>query len=422
MTAFIVLTSSAVALTVLLARARPSAATPLVTALLVRFGLLAINYQIFRLIPGRGDANRFYSDAVVLSDYGFIGALIRYDTTFSGAYGSFAGALMAVLGPDRFVPQLFNMNLGILCVYWTYLLAARCGAKRRDARLAAFIVAIAPSIAQYSVVALREMVIVTPFMLGLVVLTNGRTPYQASTIIAFSLYCLVSSVFHGAMILAVFGIGAAIFIFQPTLASSLGSGRISRVRLATSTLMFVAISAAAASLISAGAVSKVDRIAEGGVVEEISKITTDAARGGSAYLTDTRIEGYGDIVASAPLRLFYFFFSPTPWMISSPSHLLGLMDVAIYAWCVWMLWRGYKARIFNQNMIVVIGVIATLAFVYAFGTSNAGTAIRHRAKFGYALVAVACASRSLSRQAQVRGRRGRYPGMVHGRHISVELP
>lgn len=300
---------------------------------------------------------------------------------------------MAVFGYSWFVPELLNIIMGVCCVYATFRLALNCNASVRHARAAALVVAVAPSIAQYSVVVLREMVVVLPFMLGLVALTGSKSHQSAVGVLLFSFWCVIASFFHGAIITGIVGLGAGLFVFQMFAARQPGQKgpSVGRVFLVFGVFL---IAVFGISLTLGDSLNKVNSVDASSLVDSINTATSRAARGGAGYLQGYEVDGYGDIAGTAPLRMAYFFFSPMPWQVRKPSHLLGLLDVTIYLMCFYLLYRGFRANVLTPKMMVVAGVIATAALAYAFGTSNAGTAIRHRAKFGYALTAIAFAAHS----------------------------
>ena len=92
-----------------------------------------------------------------------------------------------------------------------------------------------------------------------------------------------------------------------------------------------------------------------------------------------------DFIINTPLRMIYFLLSPMPWDwrgftdVAAFSVSSGLY-ICVFVIFFWMLWKVHE-RNWNKQMAVILFVITTaLIFVFAWGTSNAGTAIRHRDK------------------------------------------
>lgn len=110
--------------------------------------------------------------------------------------------------------------------------------------------------------------------------------------------------------------------------------------------------------------------------------------GGSGYLqwlpqTSNPVIG----ILVAPLRMFYFLFSPLPTEWHRVSNIVGfLIDGVFYMWMCWIIYtrRALLHKIPLKNFLVT-AILAT-AFIFGYGTSNAGTAFRHRAKILPAIV------------------------------------
>lgn len=366
----------------------------MLTAWAVRMALLLIHHQIFVLLPGRSDARNFFHEAENFSQLGFSGALAEFTVSHSTGFSALMGAMLSVFGQSILVMELTNISMGLAIVALVYRLALNCGADHSQAKQAALIMALVPSTAQYSIVALREMILVLPFMLGLVALTARRSHATASGMLLFAFWCSVSAMFHGGMILGIAGLGAGAFVFQMFASKLPGQPRPSLIRNLLLLALFIGMVSLGSGLVGEVGLSKVSEVGSGNLINQMNAASLQAARGGSAYLQDFSVDNYGDVALSIPLRLIYFFFSPLPWDIRSAGHLLGFLDVLLYAFCFREFWRGYKANALSPKVLMVLGVVMTIALAYAFGSSNAGTAIRHRAKFSYALVAIACASRS----------------------------
>jgi hypothetical protein len=371
----------------------------LLVAWAVRMGLVVINHNFWTLIPVGGDSVRFFNNAISFSELGFFGAIGEFTSSHSSGFSAIMGAMLALFGPSILVIELLNLCMGVVLVALTYKLAKNCGADSQQAKYAAMVMALVPSVAQYSVVSLREMVIVLPFMMGVVALTRFSN-VTAAGMIVFSAWCGVAALFHGGMIFGVVGLGAGIFVFQRFATQLPGSERLSHSKSIAILVLFIFLLSIANIWATDLGLAKVSEIYTDNLIDHLNDTAVMAARGESAYLTGMRMDSYRDVFTAAPLRLFYFFLSPLPWDIKAPIHFLGLMDVVLYVFCFTVLWRAYKNEALSRKVLIVFGIIFTLSLVYAFGSSNAGTASRHRAKFSYALVAVTFAARSATLQSK----------------------
>ena len=107
-----------------------------------------------------------------------------------------------------------------------------------------------------------------------------------------------------------------------------------------------------------------------------------SARGRGAYLSDVHIDVWLDLIWNLPLRVMYFLGAPFVWMVSQFRDLLGLLDAVVFLYIASKIALGVRQRrlltidVYLSIILVVAGVVA----VFALGTSNYGTAFRHRAK------------------------------------------
>ena len=115
---------------------------------------------------------------------------------------------------------------------------------------------------------------------------------------------------------------------------------------------------------------------------------------GSTYLLWMQKLGVGVRLLLSPVRMFYLLFSPLP------TDWRGLSDVVVFCvdslvylvLAVMMFWPPLLGKERQLRRFISYAVLL-MTFVFALGTSNAGTAVRHRAKFLPAIALVAACSR-----------------------------
>jgi len=121
-----------------------------------------------------------------------------------------------------------------------------------------------------------------------------------------------------------------------------------------------------------------------------------ANRADSAYLTWLKVDDPVIGFLFSPLRMFYFLFSPIPLDWRGVMDVIAFsMDSSVYAYLCWKIFKYRKNENGRMNVVLrkylTIGILA-MTFVFAFGTKNAGTAMRHRAKFTTLFVVAYAAS------------------------------
>ena len=120
-------------------------------------------------------------------------------------------------------------------------------------------------------------------------------------------------------------------------------------------------------------------------VEEVVQKSETYATGGSAYgvsiIDDSSLLG---LIVNSPLRMFYFLASPLPWEWRGVNDIIAFLGNGSFYMI--SIYYGFKAisnrNCDNKNLIIIMLIFALgSAFLYSWGVSNAGTALRHRDKF-----------------------------------------
>jgi hypothetical protein len=103
---------------------------------------------------------------------------------------------------------------------------------------------------------------------------------------------------------------------------------------------------------------------------------------GSTYLLWMQKLGVGLRLLLSPVRMFYLLFSPLPFDWRGLSDVaVFCVDSLVYVVLVVLMFRPPLLGGAAQLKRFLGYAVLVLTFVFALGTTNAGTAVRHRAKF-----------------------------------------
>ncbi len=280
----------------------------------------------------------------------------------------------------------------------------------KAAKIAAWIFALYPFAAFNSAIALREEFAITAFIVGLYYLLRwSRNDSYFGVFIAAAFFGIATSIhpgFVGAFV------GMALFMgvraFRSITVLVRGKG-ITVSELMNTLGSLVGLAALVGIITVGGGLSLGKGITVGGedgddaIVEAIESRFQRDARGGSAYPSFLVT---GDPFAQPwliPGRMVYFHFSPFPWDISSPRHLLGLVSAFLYAFLFYRIYKGWPQLRKRPEHEIMLFMLLGLTFVFAVGVTNIGTAIRHKTKF-LVLVVVMAASAFSSLRVKVKVR------------------
>lgn len=123
-----------------------------------------------------------------------------------------------------------------------------------------------------------------------------------------------------------------------------------------------------------------------------------ALGGGSDYLTNLPVESMGGALLFSPLKMVYFTFSPMPWdWRGFPDLLAFLIDSIIYIMLCWGIIKNANNEYIKLRTGLIISLLSVV-FIFGIGVTNAGTAMRHRAKLLPLFVVAYCISKTDTRK------------------------
>lgn len=119
------------------------------------------------------------------------------------------------------------------------------------------------------------------------------------------------------------------------------------------------------------------------VFNQVNRISDNS--GESKYLNSLKITNLTDMIIFLPIKMVYLLYSPMPWDIRNLNDIIAfLLDSIIYMYLsvgVLKKIRGLDFKNEKNKLFVclLVGLLSAVS-VFALGTSNAGTALRHRFK------------------------------------------
>lgn len=358
-------------------------------AITMRTGLAFFHRFIASLPDSTADAKAFENLAWQMSNTdvarsGIMGVVIQGSET----YPSVMSFIYRFFGRSPLILQVLNVILGSLVVLVAYKTAMVLFNRRRAALIASVVVAFFPTFNLYSAITLRETFVVfflaTSFYFFSVWLQRGDTSY----ILLSFLFSITSAAFHGAMIIIVFSYIPIYIFYRPRRKE----WSVFNKKLLIGGLFLIVI----VYLFFGQFPSKIPSPAEI-TPERLEKEVHVRATDRAAYLRNLVPGSYFDVAWQTPIRALYFYFSPFPWELESKLDLVGMVDalsyLGLFAFCVLSLHfilRENRALFFSVLLILLI-----FSVTFAWGTSNYGTAIRHRQKIAFLFIIISSYSLSL---------------------------
>lgn len=119
-------------------------------------------------------------------------------------------------------------------------------------------------------------------------------------------------------------------------------------------------------------------------IDSLSDMANTLEAGGSSYARYVgNSESFGNIIRYTCPRLLFFLFSPFPWQWRGVPDIIAFVFNGMY---YFLTIFGAVQYIYSQEQknrslaINIMIILACAVFIFAWGVSNTGTAIRHRDK------------------------------------------
>jgi len=117
---------------------------------------------------------------------------------------------------------------------------------------------------------------------------------------------------------------------------------------------------------------------------KVAWIQESSAAGRAAYLKGFNSSNIFVLILQLPIRIVYFLFTPFPWMIRAVLDVLGFVDATLYLYIITKDLKLFKLNKNSNNKYefasLILIMLIVMISILASGTSNYGTALRHRAK------------------------------------------
>jgi hypothetical protein len=314
-----------------------------------------------------------------------------FDPSKSYVISWVGGLLYKLAAPSPIMLNVVNAFVGTLLIILTYVLArGLIGIDR--AKIVTWIAAVFPFAILYASAFRREVFSAVFFTLGLLFVVKWRREISIWPLLWSALAFAAAALFHGSYVVAIAALGMiAGWDLCNQLVRAFLVGTVSRRILLVSGLGVLAFLA----LFSYALISGVS-LSEFGSLQTrlfllgdtLSERINRGATGTSAY---PDFLSSGNLLTEPwviPGRIIYFLFSPFPWDIHEPSHILGLFASATFIYIAVSIWKGRKFIAARGEMVAILFIILIMIFVFGIAIDNIGAAIRHRTKFIFALLAL----------------------------------
>jgi hypothetical protein len=309
-------------------------------------------------------------------------------------YGWIVGLIYRIVGHSVLVPHVLNAFLGALVVLYVFK-TTRILWDETAAYRAMWVAALFPPFLHYHSILLREVWVALGFTLSIYFfakyLYRGRSIYDA----LLSLLAMgFATVFHGGMVAGLAGLllyflWRSFQLWRDVTVRTTGALRSELV--STTLLVGITLPLLIYGLLTGIDINKVGdlrQLAEPGTLaERATQVAQARMRGGARYPSFLSVQGPSDLVLKTVPRTIYFLFSPFPWDVRKTVHAVAIIDSLVYVlllYYIFVNWRYIK----RDNAHFMLIVLVPLLLAFSIGSSNFGTAMRHRAKMASLIICI----------------------------------
>lgn len=347
-------------------RLRP-VAFPLAVGYLLRLFLLAFDLygRSLYTLPNSGlDSEGFFKQAVQYS----LGQL-----TDPSVFIRLLGTLLIWLGSSRLFLQFLLMLCSVVSIHCAAIILDEVGVPTQQRRRTMYILCILPNFAILSSLFLRESIVT--MLLALSVLCMVRWKQRGSEgwfLLAFLLSCC-AAMFHSGSIAAAMGY-ILVRLFYDTRRGTIRFSWRNFLPALVLLLVFLYLFNNYSDVFFGKMIG----------LEGVEDIANTGSLGESSYAAYVgNSDSLSSMLLYTPVRIAFFLFSPFPWQWRGMSDVIAFCFSSLfYAWVLvkTFCYLGRK-KAENRELVIILLIVAfALLFVFAWGVSNTGTAVRHRDK------------------------------------------
>lgn len=322
------------------------------------------------LLPNSGQDSEMFAGAARTGFlYGFFGR--------GGYYAKYAAMWYRLFGVQRLISQYTNVLMFVTMVFIIIKIFKLLNFTYKDMLIPIVMFSFLPNTVVLNAIFLRETLVMTMNAISLYYFIKWNKNEKKVFILLSVLACIGGAMVHS---------GAVSQLLAYALYISLYDKKRNRINLDNKTVIkiiicigiFFVLNTTMGDLIFGkfqGRSESADAI-----VDTASKYN----HGGAAY--DAGIEvsnSTASLIINTPIRVFYFLASPLPWDWRGLNDILAFCAnavVYIYAYAISI--KALKSsKCENKDMLIACLLMGlSAALIFAWGVSNAGTALRHREK------------------------------------------
>lgn len=294
----------------------------------------------------------------------------------SGFYGKFIALWYHLFGVQRPIAQYMNVLLSISIIYLTLKILDYLGVNESSKKVIAALLCFLPNFAITNSILLRETIIIYLITVSVYFFFRYLNENRVSLLLLSIIACCLGALFHSGAIAILLG-EAVVYVIYDKRNKMIRINQNSILSIAFVIIAYIVIQTLFGNVLFSkfGGIDSAD---------DIVMVSERYNSGGSAYDAGFKFNNsIVSLIVNTPIRMFYFVASPLPWKWRGISDVMAfLFSSLVFIYVYYYAYKELKRGNSNKTQIIVLAIMAlSSALIFAWGVSNAGTAVRHREKF-----------------------------------------
>ena len=322
--------------------------------------------SIYHLPNSGADSEGFFRHTVYNAKY-------AVPFSESGGFPGFMALFAKMVGTSRLFLQFIVMLFSVVTLHTAAQIMLELKIEDRARKKATLMIALLPNFAILSSIFLRESIVTMLISRGILHLVRWMKHRSTMELIISAACIVASSYFHGGSIAILAGYVVLLLLYDREKEQM-------RLTLRSIFLSLVALSVLVFLYTRYGD-TLFTKVAN---VEELEDIANTSQMGGSSYGAYAgNSSSIGSMIIFTPIRILLFLYSPFFWQIRGLSDIIAFCFDSLFYIVVTLRFRKALRRADKNrkaDLLCFMIVAFATAFVFGWGVSNVGTAIRHRDK------------------------------------------
>ena len=330
--------------------------------------------NIYVLPNSEGDAVWYHQIAV---SYAFGTRQGSVDIT---DFSYYVGLIYKLIGVQKVTAQSINVYLSIFSILLVIRIMCMLGVDDKSKATAVKLMCFLPNLAIINSIFLQETIVSFCIVASVYLYTKWWYRKSAGSFIGAIAVSVCGALLHIGGLVSAMGI----VISYPFVRSR-------KLNISASKLILSLVSAMVVLIIisnyGSGLLGKIGgKLSVDSIVSSSGQ--TDRTSDADYLIGDTGMSSTASLILLTPVRMIYFVCSPLPWMWRGISDIIAFFGSALfYIATVRSAWKGFRLMQSEDGAkayaFTIIIILIMAAFMFGWGVSNTGTALRHREKFTF---------------------------------------